>query len=1164
MKKYSFILLVLTLILLASIAFAQDLSGTIRNAEVNTVAVATANRQFSVPVIDGRFRLEGINEDFSLFVQIPYGAGIEEGSDWAISDTGDMAWITLSKQSKKIPDLVFVRGNGSIAVSAFQDDNYNGQRGKYELSVAGILVEVLDASDNVIATATTELKEVIIPNIPEGQYRLRFDTQEQYLYTKLGAAVNAINSITDSSNSSVNISIPIDVRSGETTSVASALYITSSIEGRVWLDDNNNGVMDDGEPGFENITITAKSKTNGEVYEATVAEDGAWIITQLPQDSYMLSAELPEDHLFAIYSLEGRDLRSIFTPYTGQKDSREYRLKNAEKLKNINIGVVKPASVQVKAFFDQNHNGIQEENEIGVSGITIEIIRDTTNKSISKGVTDENGIYSVPALRQNTYRIRAVLPQDGSEFSAVGAGEVSEVNRFANVTGRRESSVSPVMIANQQQNNILVGVARMLNFGGRVYVDGNFNGIYDEGEKLMPNVSVRVINAEEVEVYRTKTDAKGAYRIPNLYEGAVKLEFAAVKDYMYVRRLAHQNDYENYISDTKSGIGHTDFINLVMGEDNENVDAGLILSGSISGRIFNDLNDNGLDDDQQGFEGVAVSLLDENGAVLLSSSSDSEGYYFFEGILPGTYQLSYTLPEGKLYAAYDPNGNTFDSNDASYKSELISFRAGDKFQAKLGGVVELASLHGKAFVDSNANGILDVGEQVMSGLRLQLNSANQKMQSMQFQIEKNGGYEFHGLRPGSYDFSVELPQGYIFSNNSRQFGRAGQDTVRIEQADLLLDNLINLPVIKPASLHSSVWLDEDLNGTKGNDDGAYANASFYVEYNGEAFGTFQADENGVLALDNLRPGKYRIGLVLIDGAKPAKGFEQGYLGAYPTILKEFDIRESQNIEDKGYGVVVLMRIQGKLWIEDAGEAKPQAGIEINLYNQDGKQATTTSNEQGEYVFSQLNPGEYYIITNSMPGSIFVRAGDPNFETQNNSTAKIDGDKAVSKTLTLKMPQSHSDVNVIGIIPAVIGDMVWFDRNTNGLQDHGEPVMQNINITLVQDGEEKYRATSDGNGFYTITDIYPGSYYLMVTLPNEFAPTESVSHLQQISSVLEQMNGNQASSALFELKSGDRKYYYDIGFVWKEGYENSNYDFGTPATQDWSNQMNYMNEGWGKR
>lgn len=1162
MKKYIVLLCVLLCFLICDTASAQALGGRILNAEVNTVAVATATRQFNVPVVNGAYELGSMNEDFSLFVKIPAGASIA-GAAWAVSDNGDTAWITLPANAQSIPDLSFTRGNGSIAISAFQDDNANGQRGKYELSVPGIQVDVLDAQDNVVASGVTAMKEVLLNDIPEGEYRLRFDTADKYFYTTTGTAVNALNSITGSADGAVSISMPIMVRSGEVTHAASAVYITSSMEGRVWLDENNNGTMEDTEPGFQDIQITAVGKTSGREFTATVEADGHWSIHQLPQDTYILTAEIPEDYLFAIYSLQGRELRSVFTPFAGQRDARNYHVKNAQQLKNINIGVVQPASVEVKAFFDSNHNGALDEGEIGVSGVVVELIRDATNKSIAKGITDADGVFTVPAIRENSYRVRAILPQDGSEFSAVGNGDASEVNLFENAVGRRESSVSPVNIKNQQKNTVLVGVARMLNFGGRVYVDQNFNGAYDEGEKLLPNVVVRVLNAEGEELYRTRTDARGVYRIPNLYQGAVKLEFGAVKDHMYVRRFAHQSDVENYILDTKAGVGYTDFIHLVMGEDNENVDAGVILSGSISGRIFEDLNDNGLEDDNQGFEGVEVALLDEEQNVLFSTTSDSGGNYFFEGVLPNTYRLRYTLPDGAEYAEYNENGNTFQSSNATYISDVIPFRAGDKYQAKLGGAIQLARLSGKAFVDNNANGVLDMGEQVIGGLRLELNSANQKQQRLEYQVQKNGSYVFENLRPGQYALAAELPEGYIFSNNNQGFTPANRSEIQITQRDLLQNAAINIPLVKPASLRTSAWLDEDLNGTKSANDGPYSNVSFYVEYEGQHLQTLKADENGMLHMENLRPGSYRLGLILQEGAKAAKGFEQATLEQHSCIVKDFQIKSGDSVEDKGYGVVVLMSIRGKLWIEEKGEAKPQSGIEITLYNQDGKQASTVSGENGEYAFENLNPGEYYIVTQPMPNSIFVQPGDPNFVSQNNSTARLEGTDAVSKVYTLKMPHSQKDVNVISIIPAVIGDLVWFDSNENGLQDVDEPAIQGVQITLVQNGVEKYRTTSDGNGFYSFSNVYPGEYQLAVSLAEEFTITQPVPQLPQISSVLEQVNGKQALSAPFELKSGDKKYYIDIGLKWQEGFRQTNYNFGTPTQQDWSNQVNHANEGWGR-
>lgn len=68
------------------------------------------------------------------------------------------------------------------------------------------------------------------------------------------------------------------------------------------------------------------------------------------------------------------------------------------------------------------------------------------------------------------------------------------------------------------------------------------------------------------------------------------------------------------------------------------------------------------------------------------------------------------------------------------------------------------------------------------------------------------------------------------------------------------------------------------------------------------------------------------------------------------------------------------------------------------------------------------------------------------------------------------------------IPSTIEGLVWNDRNTNGLQDSGEPGMNTITVHLYQqDNFLINTTTTDSKGYYHFTGLVNGAYYLQVTL-----------------------------------------------------------------------------------
>jgi hypothetical protein len=71
-------------------------------------------------------------------------------------------------------------------------------------------------------------------------------------------------------------------------------------------------------------------------------------------------------------------------------------------------------------------------------------------------------------------------------------------------------------------------------------------------------------------------------------------------------------------------------------------------------------------------------------------------------------------------------------------------------------------------------------------------------------------------------------------------------------------------------------------------------------------------------------------------------------------------------------------------------------------------------------------------------------------------------------------------------PSTLEGLVWNDKNANGLQDTGEPGMNNIIVHLYQQNNFLINTTStNSKGYYHFNKLATGSYYLQVTLPTHY-------------------------------------------------------------------------------
>ena len=79
------------------------------------------------------------------------------------------------------------------------------------------------------------------------------------------------------------------------------------------------------------------------------------------------------------------------------------------------------------------------------------------------------------------------------------------------------------------------------------------------------------------------------------------------------------------------------------------------------------------------------------------------------------------------------------------------------------------------------------------------------------------------------------------------------------------------------------------------------------------------------------------------------------------------------------------------------------------------------------------------------------------------------------------------------IESEIGDFVWNDLNQNGIQDAGEPGVQDILVTLIGSSLPPVTTLTDSDGLYSFIYNFNGNvqYFLEFTLPNSswyFSPS----------------------------------------------------------------------------
>ena len=1059
---------------------------------------------------------------------------------------------------------IALAASSALQFAAFFDSNENGVRGEYERPIAGVLVEVLgEDGETVLASGVSDAAgEGRITGLGLGERTLRVTMPAGYMITKKGSGQGLDVSCVEGNGTSSALSAPIVFRNGEVTKVAAGAIPVGSFSGRVWNDINNNGVMDADEPGMGGVELTLAGVKTKSSYSAVTDSTGQYEFPMLRNDQYNFSAVLPEGMLFAKYTLTGGDSRSVFT-VAGTKATRQFPVTGAANVVNKNVGVIESGVVEGVAFLDFNYNGMMDDGEAGYKGVKVEVIRVTTGDSMGTVTTDENGNYRFASLRGGEYRVRAILPDDGSIFTRVPTESSEQSNRFAMREGRRENTLSSVTIGNGGKATIAIGVARGAQIKGTTFQDANYDGIMGGKEKKAAGIKVELRDESGAVVQSVTSSAKGTYTIDGIMPGNYTLHFLRRDKHAFTRLRSEQKD-GNWVMGLEGAYGITAPIPVSMGESIAGVNAGILPSSTLKGAFFDDLNDNGLQDEGElGMANVIVRLYSQDAEIDLTTKVTPEGEYFFDGVMPGKYTLTYQLPTHTELAKVMKDGNTLEGQGQETITQPFDIKMGTANERPLVGAVTLGTFEGRFFYDSNANGMADAGEEAMAGAVVTLSPSRPELEATQATADADGRFSITGLRPADYQLEMKLPEGYIFSASLPEV-KLTLETANSQKMGCTWEALTGrvqseIGGVKPAVISGYVFLDENRNGNQESEETLMRGLSF--ELVSETAGTVgtvvkraTSGEDGYVTFGNVRPGSYSVQFSIPDQAEPAgEAAATMTAEAGKMIQRGITVNEAGSYDALRAGLVSRTSIGGTVALEAEGRRTPLEGIGIRLFqgNQETPVQTAKTNENGQYRFNGLWPEEYRIEADLPEGMIFVRPEDPNY-AEGTSTIIAQGQgMGVSGTLALEMARHRTSENILYILPAKIGDLAWVDTNKNGLIDAQEPMLPGITVELVSEGQAVAQTQTDAFGYYLFSDVYPGTYTLRVTAYPELAITQSIAELRIISSCLTKGDGTGAESDPFAAYSGVTDTNYDLGFVLKDGAQMPAAVTQLPPQKDWT-------------
>ena len=679
-------------------------------------------------------------------------------------------------------------------------------------------------------------------------------------------------------------------------------------------------------------------------------------------------------------------------------------------------------------------------------------------------------------------------------------------------------------------------VPKFARLGDRVWEDLNGNGLQDVGEPNIDNAEVELfkfgggvcgdgnetfVGSQFTSSMPDPSGAGGNYLFPNLEPGQYCVQFIAPQicngaPATFTKQNVGMNDAID--SDADPATGWTAPITLVAGQTDLTVDAGFYCPASVGDFVWNDLNEDGIQDTgEPGIDGVKVDLLTCDGTFVATTTTGTNGDYLFSGLAPGSYFVKFQRPDGFVFSPLNVGDAAFDSDAQSNgQTSCFDLASGETNLTIDAGLYEPvqanAQLGDFVWHDLNADGIQNAGEPGIAGAAVELFSCPAEGEGTLLATtttNANGLYLFANLLPGDYYVQFAKPDGFLFASPVLQGSNPALDsdadpTTGRTQCVALAEGESNLTLdagfYNPAALGDFVWNDENRNGIQ--DEGEPGISGVRVELfecgSDVVKATTTTGVNGGYLFDGLMPGSYYVRFEAPDG------FEFTLLNVGTDITVDSDAESNgqtacvtlqsgdfNDTIDAGLYMPATAQLGDFVWhdlnadgIQQSGEPGI-AGATVELFMCNGMDpiATQTTNSNGLYLFDNLAAGSYQVKFTRPAGFEFGSpslVGDPKFDSN--------ADPMTGLTACIDLAQGESNLTIdAGFYKsAALGDFVWNDQNQNGIQDMGEPGIPGVVVNLYTcEGVFLDDTTTDGNGIYSFTGLMPGSYYVLFEAPMDF-------------------------------------------------------------------------------
>ena len=350
--------------------------------------------------------------------------------------------------------------------------------------------------------------------------------------------------------------------------------------------------------------------------------------------------------------------------------------------------------------------------------------------------------------------------------------------------------------------------------------------------------------------------------------------------------------------------------------------AGGASTASLGDRVWLDGDGDGIQGaGEPGIDGVTVELVDDQAAVIATTTTAGDGNYLFEDLVAGTYTvrvLAATLPPG-LAQTYDLDGlgsahaATAALADAEARTDVdFGYRG-------------TGSLGDRLWLDNDGDGVQDGVETGLNGIAVELLDGGGAVIATTT-TAGNGLYLFGNLAADSYRVRVvagTLPGGLVPTFDLDGIGTAHVAVAVLAAGQNRVD--VDFGYRGTGSLGDRVWLDSDADGIQDAGEAGINGATIELR-NGVnvVLATTTTAGNGTYTFANLPAGGYtvRVNTATLPGGL-APTFDLDGIGTAHVAAAV--LAAGQNRVDVDFGYRGTGSLGDRVWLDTDGDRVQDAG-----------------------------------------------------------------------------------------------------------------------------------------------------------------------------------------------------------------------------------------------